>query len=371
MCVGRRTSLWDVSCNRAINRKPLWALVHNERCCSMLALSSCELDGAPGGAMCSETSGLWANEVQLLTSAHGGSSAAIWQTNWNLSQAAIVCSDVSFQHLRANLDKRWRFWRKWEEKGPLQSAVKGVPLIRQQLRTSQRQLPPPDVIHSPPFKNKSQSPPSIPALSKWHHLKGMSTSTKAAVNRAPTEEKELAKEEKKMKKKEEGIKKKKLLAGHWQPSSAMAEQPFHSREQPLAAPSTFLSFQSNACQCNFPWELLHLSRPVARRGSPRMPYSSRLYIMRGGRGRHTQRWLAAAREEAPMIYSAGRFPSMLWGDLTRGECGECCRCAIPPLEPRGKKERWGTTINLAVTADVGGSLKTAVLWRGMITFFLS
>lgn len=37
VCVGRRTSLWDVSCNRAINRKPLWALVHNELCCSMRA----------------------------------------------------------------------------------------------------------------------------------------------------------------------------------------------------------------------------------------------------------------------------------------------------------------------------------------------
>lgn len=45
-----------------------------------------------------------------------------------------------------------------------------------------------------------------------------------------------------------------------------------------------------------------------------MPYSSRLYIMRGGRGRRAQRWLAAARKEAPMIYSAGPISV----DATRG-----------------------------------------------------
>lgn len=171
----------------------------------------------------------------------------------------------------------------------------------------------------------------------------MSARTKATVSWALTEGKELAKEEKKKMKKEELKKKKKeLLAGHRQQSSAMAEQPFHSRAQPPAAPSTFLSFQSNACQCNFPWELLHLSRPVACRGSPRMLYSSQLYIMRGGRGRHTQRWLAVACEKAPMIYSAGRFPSTLRGDLVRGECRECCYCAVSPLEPREKEGWWDT-----------------------------
>lgn len=38
------------------------------------------------------------------------------------------------------------------KKGPLQSPVKELQLIRQQLCSAQQQLPPPDVIHSPPFK---------------------------------------------------------------------------------------------------------------------------------------------------------------------------------------------------------------------------
>lgn len=66
------------------------------------------------------------------------------------SQAAIVLARMCrFGTRRANLDKRWRFLAgNGRKRGPLQSAVKGVPLIRQQLRSSQRRLPPPNVIHS-------------------------------------------------------------------------------------------------------------------------------------------------------------------------------------------------------------------------------
>lgn len=131
--------------------------------------------------------------ARLLTSAlagRGRRGVRSCSTNHSEPFGWLVCSETP-----AESDQ------KWEERGLFHPPRKGVPLIRRQRCSSQRQLPPPDVIHSPPFKINHSLPPSIPATSKWHHLKGRSASTKAAVSRAPTEEKELAKEKKKMKKK--------------------------------------------------------------------------------------------------------------------------------------------------------------------------